>query len=836
VRSFVRQVVIVDHTPGSTTATTIAATFPRAVRATSTLVAFIQSTDTATSATISDSVNGSWPAAIASVDDTDSTALAWSAIFAIKNTAAGTPTVTATYGASTSFRGIVIMEIANVSTSALDKNTQQNQATPGTGADGVTSGNTATLTAQPNIVLGFGNNTTATAGPPAVGTGFTDQGSGWAWDLGIAVLRAESKTTTSTSAVAATFTTGTNTRHSTFVLVLDDAPGPSIDTQPTDQIVVGANPVTLTVAATTSGGSLTYQWFKNGSSISGATGSSYTFSNLLSDDQAYYYCDVTDSNGTTTTVVVVVYVRSAYLEPRATFFAVDGPSVTTTAALGQMDWAAGRAQPMGAGYRPGEPLPTNIAVVIRPGTSDQGAALARGSKTPQPIPSQVPDPVGSAAASVVVDAVGARTPRAPQPGSVDPPPPRTQPAAGISVTPASARLPPLRVSLSGEATTPSAVPGAGFDNTPAGSRRPAPINARGVEATVAAPAPAPTFDPGSPAARAARAQQPSGADPAPPSAVPGAGISVSPAIARLLAPRLFGNGYPLNGLAAVWWQEAAVYARVQQRQQPDQERFKPLAAAAIAAWGYEPAATSSRASRPVRSDVTGNPLPAIVAAALRAGGLDQPAPGGRGARPRQTFALDPALPTALAAWGWELPAGGSRIVRPAPIAASEPIAAAPVPVTWEAAAAIARGARAEQLRGAAAPPLLALTPVGFEPEGPIARSSAARAAGDPAGVIVIAPPAIPWGWETGAALMRAGRSPIIQATFEAIVSSNRIDVLIFQRVGEGAVAAIAAPTSTDVQLLTASTGVVVEATATGTLVSPTATGILITKPLPTEIT
>lgn len=76
---------------------------------------------------------------------------------------------------------------------------------------------------------------------------------------------------------------------------------PIITAQPTNQYVIpgsGAS-VTFSVTATASGGSLSYQWYKNGSSIGGATSSTYNYTPVYPTDQGTsFYCAVTDSNAT----------------------------------------------------------------------------------------------------------------------------------------------------------------------------------------------------------------------------------------------------------------------------------------------------------------------------------------------------------------------------------------------------------------------------------------------------------------------------------------------------------------------------------------------------------
>ena len=74
---------------------------------------------------------------------------------------------------------------------------------------------------------------------------------------------------------------------------------PTISAQPTSQYAHPGDSVTFSVTASSSGGSLTYQWYKNGSSVGGATSSSYTVTpNYPADYGALWYCAVTDNNGT----------------------------------------------------------------------------------------------------------------------------------------------------------------------------------------------------------------------------------------------------------------------------------------------------------------------------------------------------------------------------------------------------------------------------------------------------------------------------------------------------------------------------------------------------------
>ncbi len=91
---------------------------------------------------------------------------------------------------------------------------------------------------------------------------------------------------------------------------------PTISTQPASQTVaVGA---TATFSVTASGtGTLTYQWYKNGTAISGATAASYTTpATVATDSGATFYVKVTNANGTTTssTATLTVTTSTTYTE------------------------------------------------------------------------------------------------------------------------------------------------------------------------------------------------------------------------------------------------------------------------------------------------------------------------------------------------------------------------------------------------------------------------------------------------------------------------------------------------------------------------------------------
>jgi cobalamin synthase len=218
---------------GSASATTIALAFGSAVASGNYIyAAAFQGTAGATTMTCADSINGSYPAAL----DTLNLSGASVAHFAFGPSAGGTPTVTVTYSATSAFRGIFIAEITG--TSGLDTggtyhsgNAQNN---PPTTTDAITSG---TLT--PSIANGMcisasvdGNLSAATF---TSGTGFTDlvpafmSSTFWQFTTGANHADAESKVYSSTAPFAATYTvSGTATFDGTVAVLFAQSGTPPI--------------------------------------------------------------------------------------------------------------------------------------------------------------------------------------------------------------------------------------------------------------------------------------------------------------------------------------------------------------------------------------------------------------------------------------------------------------------------------------------------------------------------------------------------------------------------------------------------------------------------------
>ena len=96
--------------------------------------------------------------------------------------------------------------------------------------------------------------------------------------------------------------------YSATVLSFDATVAPTITTQPVGQTVLVGSPFTLTVGATGSPVP-TFQWYKGGVAIGGATLASYTVANAALGDGGNYSVVATNSGGAATSNSVVVVVR-----------------------------------------------------------------------------------------------------------------------------------------------------------------------------------------------------------------------------------------------------------------------------------------------------------------------------------------------------------------------------------------------------------------------------------------------------------------------------------------------------------------------------------------------
>lgn len=104
----------------------------------------------------------------------------------------------------------------------------------------------------------------------------------------------------STSTGSMTCTTDGGFPWAAIAVPLNPPAAPAITQQPAQQTVYAGQTATFNISATTSGGTLHYQWKKNGSNV-GTDSSSYTTpATTISDNLSIYTCVVTDDNGSTT--------------------------------------------------------------------------------------------------------------------------------------------------------------------------------------------------------------------------------------------------------------------------------------------------------------------------------------------------------------------------------------------------------------------------------------------------------------------------------------------------------------------------------------------------------
>ncbi len=112
---------------------------------------------------------------------------------------------------------------------------------------------------------------------------------------------------------------GTTTNFADFTITREvAATAPSITTQPVGaKYAPNATATALSVVATASAGTLSYQWYSNttestegATAISGATSAEYTPS-TATEGTTYYYCVVTDGNGSVTSDIVAIKVTNS---------------------------------------------------------------------------------------------------------------------------------------------------------------------------------------------------------------------------------------------------------------------------------------------------------------------------------------------------------------------------------------------------------------------------------------------------------------------------------------------------------------------------------------------
>ena len=111
---------------------------------------------------------------------------------------------------------------------------------------------------------------------------------------------------------------GTVTSNSATLAVTAAPVAPSISTQPVNQSVVVGQSATFSVIAT-GGGTITYQWKKNGTDISGATNSTYTTpATSIGDNGAVFTVVVSNAAGSVTSTEATLTVTAEAVKPSIT--------------------------------------------------------------------------------------------------------------------------------------------------------------------------------------------------------------------------------------------------------------------------------------------------------------------------------------------------------------------------------------------------------------------------------------------------------------------------------------------------------------------------------------
>lgn len=198
-----------------TNATTIGATL-NGVVAGNTLVAHIGWSDTgAITATATDGTAYS----IGDAKRNDATDGQSGTVLYLENAGSGSHTVTATFSTTTSFRRVRFAEISGTQTSSSrDQSIGQAQATPGTGANAITSTASSATTNATDFVMGFtqdASNASPGSGTVTAGTGYTQSGTNVTMPL-------ESKSVVATGAQTATFTQSVAAGRITHVLAFKE--------------------------------------------------------------------------------------------------------------------------------------------------------------------------------------------------------------------------------------------------------------------------------------------------------------------------------------------------------------------------------------------------------------------------------------------------------------------------------------------------------------------------------------------------------------------------------------------------------------------------------------
>lgn len=433
---------------------------------------------------------------------------------------------------------------------------------------------------------------------------------------------------------------------------------PTINTQPLSQPVPPGAATTFSVSATASAGSLTYQWLKNGSSITGATSSSYTTPILLlSGNQDVYSCQVTDSNGTATTAGAAITISAPlfqFLSPMVLAQLLAGAS--TPGFYTDSIWTAPRL-PARSLFQSGEPLGA-IAVPspITPGGGDT-AATFRVFEPPQQYSFESPPPRVFTATGIEHSEPSAR----PQPGTprylaAEPLPAAKFPPSPVDLPWAAGRVTRRPVAVpGGEPNPPSVSPPTSYETATAprrsdlGPPRHLPADALPLIAGSVAPG---TLTDATPAAARVTARAPAAGGDTPAARTPAAGFDpATPGIRLPVRPQPESSNPPAPSVfTATGTEHAEPTARLQSGP-PRHVSGEPVPPQVAAPTGFEHSEPTARPRPGPPRYVAGDPLPA---AEFVQSGYDVAWSRGRVVpRPNQSPGGEPETPGVFTATSFE---------------------------------------------------------------------------------------------------------------------------------------------------------------------------------------
>lgn len=190
-----------------------------------------------------------------------------------------------------------------------------------------TSGSTTAIT-SPSITTVSANCMILRGGGTRGSTGITNPGSNTdvgTTTIGTAPLESTQRVcyamqaAAGASGTAAFVSAGGDREWQAITIAIAPAPGPTINTQPTAQTGNVGGTATFTIAATTSGGTLHYQWKDDGTNV-GTDSNSYTTAALIAGDNgAQITCVVSDDNGNVTSDAASLWVAVTYPVPVGMF-------------------------------------------------------------------------------------------------------------------------------------------------------------------------------------------------------------------------------------------------------------------------------------------------------------------------------------------------------------------------------------------------------------------------------------------------------------------------------------------------------------------------------------